>query len=59
MKVIGTFLGKFTNLPANRSNLVRFSKFLFLKKAYKNRHLDKYWVCNCAPCAPASAAPEL
>ena len=59
MKVIGTFLGKFTNLPVNRPNLVRFSKFLFLQKAYENRHLSKYWMHSCAPCAPASAAPDL
>ena len=45
------------HLPINRPNLVRFSKFLFLQKAYENRHLAKYWVRSCAPCAPASAAP--
>ena len=31
----------------------------FLQKAYENRHLAKYWVRNCAPCAPTSAAPEM
>ncbi len=27
-------------------NLVQFSKFLFLQKAYENRHMAKYWVRN-------------
>ena len=37
-------------------NLVRFSKFLFLQKACENRHMAKYWVRKCAPCAPTSTA---
>ena len=38
-------------------NLVRFSKFLFLQKACENRHMAKYWVRKCTPCAPSSTAP--
>ena len=47
------------HLSIIRSNLVRFSNFFFLQKAYENRHLAKYWVRNCAPCAPTSAAPVI
>ena len=50
---------KYMHLSINRSNLVRFSKSFFIQKAYENRHLAKYWVRNCAPCAPTSAAPAV
>ena len=40
------------------ANFARFSKFFFPLKAYEICHLAKKWVCSCAPCAPASTAPE-
>ena len=55
----GNATTQLTLVLLTQPNLVRFSKFLFLLKAYENKYLTKYWVRKCAPCAPSSAAPAL
>ena len=49
---------QFTFLSLSRPIFDWFSKFFFPLKAYENCHLAKKWLHSCAPCAPASTAPE-